>query len=133
MRAAIVVPRTAYDSLCRARRFAVGAAWMTPDLSLGATFLRSVLADADADPLDACVRLAREGTPEGRMYGLCGIRLLDPKSYEACLPMALRGEPVVEMQEGCLICSRPAASVADRIRRGEFDADLSALMPMPRR
>lgn len=131
VRTVSVAPGAAFDSLCRARRFAVGAGWISSDPPSEARLLRAVL--AGADPFEACARLVREGTPAARLYGLCGMRLLDSGNFENYLPLALRDERLVETLEGCLLYTRPVASVADRIRRGEFDADLSALMPTARR
>lgn len=107
------------ESLAKVKSFAFGGVGYAGTISQGESLFRSVLAGHDA--LAQFRKILSKGTPEAKLYALCGIRALDRDSF-ASAAAALRAEdPKVETVAGCMISKQSAAGVIKNISSGVYD------------
>jgi hypothetical protein len=110
--------KTACAAVKGATLFAIGGIGVAGTKSAAEVAFRKVLAAPDA--LERCRSLAKEGTPEGRLYGLLGLKLLDAKAYEAAAPAFQKDDSKVESAAGCILMKTTVAAVAKNIAEGRL-------------
>ena len=108
----------AYETLRAAPRFAMGGVGYAGAISREEQALRTSLerptAAADLQ------RLVAEATLEGRLYALLGLKLLEHPSFDALVRPYLRSHENVRTMVGCMVDRATAATIARRIRRGDY-------------
>jgi hypothetical protein len=109
-------------SLARVKSFAFGGIGIAGTPSPGEPLFRTVLARHDA--LAEFRGILANGTPEAKLYALCGIRILEPSSFEAAAEPLKKSNPTVETIGGCIITKVSAAGVITNIGAGRYDVYL---------
>jgi hypothetical protein len=69
--------------------------------------------------------MLRTGAPAGKLYGLCGIKLMTPRAFDAAVEPFLRDTGSVDTQVGCVGGHQRASDLAQAIRNGAYCEDLS--------
>ncbi|MBA3707661.1 MAG: hypothetical protein H0W83_02430 [Planctomycetes bacterium] len=77
---------------------------------------------ARPDALACCQRLVAEAVSAGKLYGLDGLKKLDPAAFTRAYPAVLTCESVVESYGGCCVSSSQIRDVA---------ADMAGIDPTP--
>jgi hypothetical protein len=101
--------------------FAFGGVGIAGVTSEGEKAFRTVAGSTNA--LELFRAIVRDGSPEGQMYGLCGIRKLAPESFDAFAKPIVSANPTVWTMSGCLRSQEPASEIVRRIARGSYDRD----------
>ena len=70
------------------------------------------------------------GTPEAKMYALCGIRKLSPAAFEMFAKPVAALTNSVNLMSGCIGSSADAASVVNRIKSGAYDLHFNSIVPL---
>jgi hypothetical protein len=70
-----------------------------------------------------------KGTPEAKLYALCGIRALNPSGFKAAASALIKANPQVEIIGGCCVNTKPAAIVAKQIGSGVYDRHFHTTPP----
>ena len=102
-----------------ARRFAFGGVGVAGQTSTGEFAFQAVLRDRSARQLFKAVYL--QGTGEGKLYALCGIRVKDLNGFERFASPLVSTNAEVTTQSGCTVRHERAADVLKRIREGFYD------------
>jgi len=114
--------RQAYQKLLSTNvSFAFGGVGFAGVTSDGEKAFHTIAGSTNA--LELFRAIARDGNPEGQMYGLCGIRKLEPESFDAFAKPIVSANPKVWTMSGCLRSEEPAPAVVRRIARGSYDRD----------
>ena len=71
-------------------------------------------------PIEQCKKLLSEAELPGQLYGLLGLRLLDPKAFAASLPRYKASRLEVRTMRGCVVMQVAAAKVAGEIEKGDL-------------
>jgi hypothetical protein len=90
--------------------------------SENAKAFRALLAEPSAAA--AFARLAAEGKPVGRLYGLAGLYLADRAAYDAAAAGFRRDDTQVHTIDGCVMWPRPVREVAAFIASGQIPREL---------
>jgi hypothetical protein len=90
--------------------------------SENAKAFRALLAERSAAA--AFARLAAEGKPVGRLYGLAGLYLADRAAYDAAAAGFRRDDTQVHTIDGCVMWPRPVREVAAFIASGQIPREL---------
>ena len=109
----------AYDQLLSAKVFAFGGVGFAGVLSEGEKAFHIVAGSTNA--LDLFKAAVENGTPEARMYALCGIRKLAPDKVDAYAKPLQSANPTVVTMSGCLGSEEAASNVVTRIVAGSYD------------
>ncbi len=112
-------PSDAAASLAKVKSFAFGGIGIAGTPSQSEAHFRTVLEHRNA--LAEFRDVLATGTPEGKLYALCGIRILDPSSFEAAAEPLKKSNPTVETIGGCIITKVPASGVITNIAAGRYD------------
>ena len=107
-------------SLAKVKSFAFGGIGVAGTPSPSEAHFRTVLAQHNA--LADFRAVLANGTPEAKLYALCGIRILDPSSFNEAAEPLKKSNPTVETIGGCIITKVPAAGVITNIAAGRYDA-----------
>jgi hypothetical protein len=110
--------RNAYESVRTADEFIIGGVGVAGTTSGQETAFRHLL--KQPEPLARCQQLLAEGTPAGQLYGLLGLRLLDPPTFEAALPRYRNAQTPVQSMSGCIRFRTTAAELSQQISKGNF-------------
>jgi len=116
-------PPTAAEAcqrLMAVTRFAFGGVGFAGTTSTGEHSFKTVLASDDGLKLFHVI-LAK-GSDEAKLYALCGIRRLEPQSFETAATPLVKKNPEVTTMSGCLVQSEEAATVVKRISSGVYDS-----------
>jgi len=115
-------PSAAYELLRRAEYFRLGGvsiAGTTPDEQIA---LYDVLADYDARDLLLSLLEEKEGSTEGKLYALLGLRVLDRALFEDRVARLRFAEgSMVTTQGGCIIETKMASAVLAALQEGQYD------------
>ncbi len=114
--------RKASESLVVTRLFAFGGVGEAGTVSPGEKAFRTVVASAKAVSLFRTT-LAR-GTPEAKLYALCGLRRLDPRSFKAASKDLVTANPKVTTMTGCIVWHEQAATLVKKLAEGRYDDHL---------
>jgi hypothetical protein len=107
-----------YAAVKGAKLFSIGGIGIAGTKSGEEVAFRKVVAAPGA--LTRCRSLIKEGTPEGRLYGLLGLKLLDGKAYEAAAPAFQKDDAKVQSAGGCIMYQTTVAGVAKNIADGKL-------------
>jgi hypothetical protein len=69
-----------------------------------------------SNALEVLSNVVTNGTPEAKLYALCGIRDLAPEIFEDTAKPLLISNPKVEVMRGCFFWQERASNVVARIR-----------------
>ncbi len=114
--------KQAFQKLSSAPFFAFGGVGYAGSISQGEKAFREMCASSNALPLFKAA-LTNEN-PSARIYALCGIRTLDPKSFDQLAKPLVDANPSVLVMSGCMLSEEPASKVVSRIKNGAYDAQL---------
>ena len=109
-------------SLAEVQEFAFGGVGVAGIESQGERFFREAMQRDDA--LSLLKNVLRNGTSAGKLYALCGIRLLAEKEFSAAAAPLLKSSETVTTIHGCALATEPVAMVARQISDGSFDLSL---------
>jgi hypothetical protein len=116
-------PSDAAASLAKVKSFSFGGIGAAGIPSQSEAHFRTVLDHHTA--LAEFRGVLANGTPEAKLYALCGIRILDPSSFNEAAEPLKKSNPTVETIGGCIIWRAPFKQLLDRIKAGEYDHSLS--------
>ena len=113
--------QAAVDGLLKADAFQGAAIGIAGTLSDGVRAFRILARDKEAAAhFD---RIAREGTPAGRLYALAGLYVVDPAAYRRLRQGAVSPETKVQTTFGCIMSQEDAATLLRRIDNGDYSAE----------
>ena len=115
--ASVLTPRVPYETIKTTNRFTIGSGY-AGDPSMDGKALRELL--QGPGPVAHCQMLLTHGTPTGQLYGLLGLRLLDPQAFKAAIPRYTSSTADVLTMNGGIIAHIPVAMIARSIEEGEI-------------
>ncbi|HEY2572827.1 MAG TPA: hypothetical protein VGH65_02120 [Verrucomicrobiaceae bacterium] len=104
----------------KVKSFAFGGIGVAGTISQGEAAFRTVMERPDA--LEQFKVVLAKGSNEAALYALCGIRALDPASFEEAAAPLVKKNPDVETIAGCMISRQKAAGVVKNIADGRYDS-----------
>ena len=113
-------PKEGWEYLVVARRFAFGGVSDDGHTSTGEFSFRAVLRSHNAPQLFKAVFF--QGTEEGKLYALCGIRVTDRSAFDSYASILVSTNAEVTTQFGCAVLHEPAPEVVKRIHDGTYDS-----------
>jgi hypothetical protein len=118
-------PQEGYEYLIVARQFAFGGISVNGHTSTGEVAFQAVLRSRDAVQIFKLVfsQGPNEGTAEGKLYALCGIRATDRAAFESYAKLIASTDADVTTMRGCIIGHEKAADVVKRITDGVYDSN----------
>jgi len=111
------------QSLAEVQEFAFGGVGVAGIESQGERFFRDVMGRDDA--VASFKKILGNGTPAGKLYALCGIRMLASKDFSSAAEPLLKSKETVTTMRGCMVAKEPVATVAQQISQGSFDISLN--------
>ncbi len=111
----------AYHKLSSARFFAFGGVGFAGSTSEGEKAYGEICASSEALPLFKAA-LTNEN-PCTKLYALCGVRRLEPKSFDKLARPLAEANPPVRVMSGCILSEEGASNIIARIKRGAYDAE----------
>ena len=111
--------QNAGEELLNIKCFAFGGVGYAGTTSPGELAFRAVLAGANAR--EHFETILAKGTAEAKLYALCGIRRLQPESFDAAAKSLRAADPPVNTMSGCLLAEEKASAVIRRIAEGDYD------------
>ena len=105
---------TPYDKLVRVREFAFGGVGYGGITSPGECAFRSIIGKSNV--LQVLSMVLTNGTPEAKLYALCGIRELAPAAFEDAARPLVTSNPKEDLMRGCFFWDERASKVVSRIR-----------------
>ena len=112
-------PEQAYQQLLSIKCFAFGGVGYAGIPSRGELCFKKVLSSANA--LQRFKAVLTNGTPEGKLYALFGIRQIFRSDFAAQAESVLKENPRVTTMSGCIMRHEPATNVVARIAAGYYD------------
>jgi hypothetical protein len=110
--------KKAYKTLQTTPYFAMGGIGIAGTTSEGEKALRILLKEKEGS--EAFQKLLKQGTTEGRIYALLGLKLSARESYRKSLPAFLDSKANVKQLRGCILGPRPVAEVAKEINKDVY-------------
>lgn len=107
------------QALSQVKIFAFGGVGFAGTISAGEKQYRKVM--EMSQPLPWLRLIAVSGTPEARLYALCGIHMLDKAAFEAHVVFLKKANPTVSTMSGCSMLSKTATKVIQEISAGLYD------------
>lgn len=117
--------QAAHDHLTKIECFAFGGVGLVPRTSAGELAFRTILRDGKGAELFRSA--IAEGTDEAKLYALCGIRLLDRGSFDACAEPLLKVDSDATTMSGCVIERKKVAAIVHQISNGDYDPYLNKI------
>ncbi len=108
----------AYEGLVAVQSFAFGGVGFAGTISQGEKAFRTVLASTNG--LSLFRKALARGTTEAKLYALCGVHRLDPRSFESASRDLVSANPKVSTITGCLVGREEAATVVKQIAAGRY-------------
>lgn len=108
----------AFEMVKAAERFSIGGIGVAGTIAPAETALRLIVKAQDG--LQQCQTLLKEGTPEGKLYGLLGVKLLDKKAFEAAVTPFLADKTKVKSASGCELSESTVGAIAKEIVEGKL-------------
>jgi hypothetical protein len=115
--------QTAYQKLLTVKEFAFGGVGVAGVTSQGELAFRAVLTSPNA--LELFKSALSTGTNECKLYALCGIRKLEPRSFDNYSQALIQANPAVTTIGGCIIAPQEARSLIKSISAGHYDRYIS--------
>lgn len=109
----------AYQKLLSTKIFAFGGVGFAGTTSEGEKAFHTVAASTNA--LELFTAVLKNGTREGQMYGLCGIRSISRQSFDAHARALASADTRIMMMSGCLASEESLSSVIARLAAGAYD------------
>jgi hypothetical protein len=113
-------PHEGYEYLIVARRFALGGVGIAGATSTGEFAFRAVL--RSRSPAQIFKLMFSQGTEEGKLYALCGIRATDRAAYDSYAKLIVSTNAEVTTMRGCIVGHEKAADVVKRIADRVYDS-----------
>ena len=110
--------QNAYDTLNKAEYFALGGVGRGGTMSAGEGALRLLLKQKHAE--GAFVRLVRQGSDAGKLYGLVGLKELHSAALPKAVEPLLTSKASVGIQGGCLTMPAKVKDTALYIQEGFY-------------
>jgi hypothetical protein len=107
------------QALGKATLFAFGGVGYAGTISPGEKLYRKVLESPQA--LLYFRMIVVQGTPEAKLYALCGIHTLDKERFEGHATSLKKADPTVTTMSGCSMLPKPASKVIWEISVGLYD------------
>jgi hypothetical protein len=107
-----------YDIIRTAHHFSIGRISDAGVFSDAEIAFRTVLKQADGTA--QFENLLSTATPEGQLYGLLGLRLLDKRAFDAVAHSYLASSVKVAIIEGCSRGHSSTKDIARKISKGHF-------------
>jgi hypothetical protein len=108
--------REAPQTLRTVERFTIGGVGKSGDPAQAELSFRALLKRPDA--VAECQKLIADASPAGQLYGLLGLRLLDPKAFQTALPRYKGSKASIPTMSGCIVQQTTAGAVAADIEQG---------------
>lgn len=108
----------AADVLHQAQQFTIGGVGFAGTISSAETALRALLKTPDA--VTECKKLVSDATPAGKLYGLLGLKLKDPKAFEEAFPAFKDSKTAVSTAAGCMLYETTLGKLATDIQDGKL-------------
>jgi hypothetical protein len=116
-------PREGYEYLIVARRFAFGGVGIAGATSAGEYAFRAAL--RSRKPAQIFKSVFVQGTEEGKLYALCGIRASDRAAFDSYAKLLVSTNAEVTTMRGCIVGHEKAAELVKQIAGGSYDSHLS--------
>jgi hypothetical protein len=113
-------PREGYEHLVGIKRFAFGGVGFFGGTSNGEFAFCAILKSPKASDLFKDIYL--QGTDEGKLYALCGLRVIDHDAFNHYFAIFRTENKRITTQSGCVIREEPAGEVIQRIVAGYYDS-----------
>lgn len=116
-----VVPEVAhspYEALSAVTTFSIGGVGVAGTISPMEKDFRALLMEPDA--VMKCQKLCTEATPEGKMYGLLGLKLKDEAAFTAALANFKDSKTSLREQSGCIMGTTTMGELAANIAKGSY-------------
>jgi hypothetical protein len=111
--------RQVYEQFRSIKTFSFGGVGPLGSMSDGEQCFRAIASSSNA--LQLFTTTLTNGTPEARLYALCGIRILAPQTFDPHAAPAVAANRPVTIMEGCLLSHERASNVIVRIKEGFYD------------
>ena len=112
-------PQQAHEQLLSVRHFAFGGVGYAGVTSAGERAYRSIASGTNALALFSAA--LTNGNAQAKLYALCGIRQLSPRTFDTHAKPLLIANPEVETMSGCLVRREFATNVLARTASGSYD------------
>ncbi|MBI3413719.1 MAG: hypothetical protein HY043_00130 [Verrucomicrobia bacterium] len=112
----------AYRHLLSTDLFAFGGVGFMGGRRGGELALRFVLTSTNA--AEVLLAVASKGTPEAKIYALCGIQKLRLPEFDRLASELLTENPRVSSARGCVFSHEPASHLVSQIKAGRYDHSL---------
>jgi hypothetical protein len=111
--------RQVYEQFCSIKTFAFGGVGPLGAMSDGERCFRTVAMSSNALQLFATA--LTNGTTEARLYALCGIRHLAPRTFDAHAAPVVAANKRAAIMVGCFLSRERTSNVVVRIKEGLYD------------
>ena len=115
-------PQQAYEQLLSVRCFAFGGVGYAGVTSEGEKAYHAIAGGTNALALFSAA-LTNGNAPE-KLYALCGIRQLSPRTFDTHAKPLLMANPQVETMSGCMVMNEFFTNVLARIASGSYDVHI---------
>ena len=112
-------PQQAYEQLLSVRYFAFGGVGFAGVTSEGEKAYRAIAGGTNALALFSAV--LTNGNAPAKLYALCGIRQLSPRTFDTHAKSLLMANPEVETMSGCIVRHEFATNIVARIASGSYE------------
>lgn len=112
-------PQQAYEQLLSVRCFAFGGVGFAGVTSEGEKAYRAIADGTNALALFSAI--LTNGNAPAKLYALCGLRQLSPRTFDTHAKSLLTANPQVETMSGCLVMNEFSTNVVARIASGSYD------------
>ncbi len=117
----------AYEKIIQVPYFAFGGVGIGGVTSEGEKAFRTIAASTNALPLFR--KALANGSDAAKLYALCGIRLLDKRSFDSAARALMASNPEVSTMTGCFVGREQAGAIVKRIAEGAYEIDISGRRP----
>ena len=115
-------PQQAYVQLLSVGFFAFGGVGYAGITSEGEKAYRAIAGGTNALALFSAV--LTNGNSAAKLYALCGIRQLSPRTFDTHAKAIRMANPQVETMSGCMAMNEYATNVVARIASGSYDIQI---------
>jgi hypothetical protein len=107
--------KTPYEELLQAHTFAFGGVSYNGGTSSGEAAFRSILEQSNGLQIFSAV--LTNGTPEGKLYSLCGIQQLAPERFESAAKFLMNSTTNVTVMRTCFRWREPLSNAVNSVRQ----------------
>jgi hypothetical protein len=120
-------PRHVYEQFRSIKTFAFGGVGPLGSMSDGEQCFHTIAISSNA--LQLFTTTLTNGTTEARLYALCGIRHLAPRTFDAHTAAVMAADKSANIMEGCLSSRERTSNIVVRIKEGFYDRYFDLQMP----